>query len=362
MKLKQKIETSCIILLSVLLVLNIVNLGLTLRYQNEMVVAQGEGYIKWVEFDIPYTALEKALNIDINTHKDDKDGISWVTILSCLGAKYGGNWKQYRARDMDKIVAGLQDGKTPEELLDFSKYLSYYEEAYTAVLGGFVGKYEKEVPDKEHEGQKLIEPRYGLKVYSPIAEGFGYSHYDDFGNSRTYGYRRQHLGNDLIGSVGTPIVAIEGGTVEVMGWNQYGGWRIGIRSFDGKRSYYYAHLRKNNPYHANLEVGKTVRAGDVIGYLGMTGYSTKENVNNMSTPHLHVGMQLVFDESQKEGTNQIWINMYHIVELLSRNKATVQKDELTKQYDRVYNIYDPLYPPEMRSPKGGNATNHMQSS
>ena len=90
----------------------------------------------------------------------------------------------------------------------------------------------------------------------------------------------------------------------------YGGWRVGIRSFDGKRYYYYAHLRKNHPYHNTLAEGQIVKAGDVIGYLGMTGYSTKRNVNNIKTPHLHFGMQLIFDESQKEGNNEIWIDVY----------------------------------------------------
>ena len=87
-----------------------------------------------------------------------------------------------------------------------NKYYDYYKRAYTAVLGGMVGEYEKEAPDKEHEGQKIIVKKYGLKAYCPIAEGFGYSHYDDFGDSRSYGYRRRHLGNDLLGAIGTPIV------------------------------------------------------------------------------------------------------------------------------------------------------------
>lgn len=103
------------------------------------------------------------------------------------------------------------------------------------------------------------------------------------------------------------------------GWNQYGGWRIGIRSFDKKRYYYYAHLRKDKPYVEGLEVGKTVEAGDVIGYLGMTGYSIKENVNNINIPHLHFGIQLIFDESQEDGPNEIWIDVYNIIEFL-RNK------------------------------------------
>ena len=73
--------------------------------------------------------------------------------------------------------------------------------------------------------------------------------------------------------------------VEVAGWNKYGGWRIGIRSFDKKRYYYYAHLRKNRPFAEGLKEGQIVNAGDVIGYLGMTGYSDSENVNGMTIPH-----------------------------------------------------------------------------
>ncbi len=75
------------------------------------------------------------------------------------------------------------------------------------------------------------------------------------------------------GSIGTPIIAVESGYVEALGWNQYGGWRIGIRSFDRKRYYYYAHLRKDHPYAKDLQEGQVVTAGDVIGYLGITGYS-----------------------------------------------------------------------------------------
>ena len=36
----------------------------------------------------------------------------------------------------------------------------------------------------------------------------------------------------MMGQVGTPVIAVESGYVEALGWNQYGGWRIGIRSFD----------------------------------------------------------------------------------------------------------------------------------
>jgi len=129
--------------------------------------------------------------------------------------------------------------------------------------------------------------------------------------------------------------------VEALGWNQYGGWRIGIRSFDKKRYYYYAHLRKNFPYNKSLEEGSIVKAGDVIGYLGRTGYSQKENTNNIHTSHLHFGLQLIFDESQKEGINEIWIDCYDLIRFLYRNRSETTKNLETKEWYRIYDMKDP---------------------
>ena len=39
---------------------------------------------------------------------------------------------------------------------------------------------------------------------------------------------RKMADTDLMAAVGTPVIAVESGVVEAMGWNQYGGWRIGI--------------------------------------------------------------------------------------------------------------------------------------
>jgi murein DD-endopeptidase MepM/ murein hydrolase activator NlpD len=70
-----------------------------------------------------------------------------------------------------------------------------------------------------------------------------------------------------------------------------------------------------------------VQAGDVIGFMGRTGYSDRENTENIETVHLHFGMQLVFDESQKECLSEIWIDVYDIVRLLSAHSSTVQREE-----------------------------------
>lgn len=141
--------------------------------------------------------------------------------------------------------------------------------------------------------------------------------------------------------IGTPIAAVESGYVEALGWNQYGGWRIGIRSFDGKRYYYYAHLRQNFPYALDLKEGSVVTAGDIIGYMGHTGYSTKENTNNIDTVHLHWGLQLIFDESQKEGNNEIWVDCYALSRFLYKNRSLAEKNTETKEWFRVYQMKDP---------------------
>ena len=220
----------------------------------------------------------------------------------------------------------LESDRSPEELLGtLYQYYPYYKESFTAVLGGLLGSFAI-----EKDGRWT--PHYGLKAYSPIAAGYGYSHCDDFGNQRTFGFARKHMGHDMMGTLGTPIVAVESGIVEAMGWNRYGGWRIGIRSADNKRYYYYAHLQKDKPFAEGLAAGDMVQAGDLIGYMGRTGYSDKENVNNIETVHLHFGMQLIFDESQKECNSEIWIDVYDIVRLLNSHRSSISSGKRVYPY------------------------------
>ena len=249
----------------------------------------------------------------------------------------GGDFKKNNQKDLDNLLSELQKGKTIEEITQNLKFYNYYYESYSAILGQFIGYYSIEVTNED--GTKNFTDKYGIKAFLPIAKNYGFSHYDDFGNSRSYGFKRTHLGNDLMGSIGTPIVAVESGTIEHIGWNQYGGWRLGIRSTDRKRYYYYAHLRKDHPYAEGIVEGCSVKAGDVIGYLGMTGYSIKENVNNINVPHLHFGMELIFDESQFDSPNEIWIDVYQIIEFLKKNRSEVyMSNKETKDYSRKYNI------------------------
>ena len=284
--------------------------------------------IRWVNFDVPYESLKYAADVDIDTFDKEKH-IGWIDILAVAACRTGGKCP---LQSVKKAVKDLKSDQSVEELLgDLYRLYPYYRDAYQAVLGGIIGTYAVEIDEQWRAA-------YGIKAYSPIAAGYGYSHCSDFGNQRSFGFARKHLGNDLMGGQGTPIVAVEGGVVEAMGWNRYGGWRIGIRSFDSKRYYYYAHLQKDRPFAEGLQVGDTVKAGDLIGFMGRTGYSDKENVNNIETVHLHFGMQLVFDESQKECNSEIWIDVYDIVHLLSQNRSTIIKTE--KGWQRKYNFAD----------------------
>ncbi len=82
-----------------------------------------------------------------------------------------------------------------------------------------------------------------------------------------------HTGIDIRAAIGTPIIATADGTVflsrEVGAWGNL----IKIRHQDGYETWY-AHLKG-----FNTNYGKSVKKGDVIGYVGMTG--------NSSGPHLH---------------------------------------------------------------------------
>lgn len=284
--------------------------------------------ISWVDFQVPYESLKYALDQDITTFEQEKH-TPWIDILALAACRTGGSCPLNAVKKAAKDLLG---DKSPQQLLgETYRHYDYYHQAYTAVLGGLVGSYEIEI-----DGQR--KQFYGLKAFCPVAAGYSFAHCDDFGMSRSFGFQRKHLGHDLMGALGTPIVAVEGGVVEAMGWNRYGGWRIGIRSFDSKRYYYYAHLQKDSPFAEGLHVGDQVQPGDVIGFMGCTGYSDKENVNNIETVHLHFGLQLIFNESQKECLSEIWIDVYDIVRLLNSHRSTVIKD--TTGYHRKYPFHD----------------------
>lgn len=98
-----------------------------------------------------------------------------------------------------------------------------------------------------------------------------------FGNRRhpISGYTRLHKGTDFAAPTGTPIYAAGNGVVERA--SRYGGYGhyVRIRHQKGYKTAY-AHMSR---YGAGIRAGRSVRQGQIIGYVGSTGASTG--------PHLH---------------------------------------------------------------------------
>ena len=54
-----------------------------------------------------------------------------------------------------------------------------------------------------------------------------------------------------------------------------------------------------------------------------------------------MGLELIFDESQKESSNEIWIDLYALTKLLEKNKSSVVRDSNTKEYYRKLDFWAP---------------------
>jgi hypothetical protein len=91
---------------------------------------------------------------------------------------------------------------------------------------------------------------------------------------------RQHEGQDIFASRGTPILSATSGYVVKIGEDNLGGHTVSVVG-DGGRKYYYAHL---DSYAPNLEVGDYVTRNTVLGYVGSTGNA------DGTPPHLHFGV------------------------------------------------------------------------
>lgn len=154
-------------------------------------------YIKWVDFKGTVTVLNKLSKLDIDSHKKNEDiKFNWIELMAYLACKYGGDFSKFKQTDLDKLVNSIKSGSSIEELSQNYKLYNYYYESLDAIFHEYIGEYT--IQTQDDNGNKVYKTNYGLKVFSPIARGYSFSHYKDFGSSRSYGYRRLHLGNDLL--------------------------------------------------------------------------------------------------------------------------------------------------------------------
>ena len=98
-----------------------------------------------------------------------------------------------------------------------------------------------------------------------------------FGSRRhpILGYVKMHTGVDWATAYGTPIFASGNGVVETAGWEGGYGNYVKLKHNNGYETAY-GHM---SAFAKGLEVGKRVRQGQVIGFVGSTGQSTGSHVH-----------------------------------------------------------------------------------
>lgn len=119
----------------------------------------------------------------------------------------------------------------------------------------------------------------------PIPLQYNYTYRSTWGDRRGWGGIRIHEGTDIFANYGTPVLSTCYGYIELIGWNRYGGWRIGIRDVNNNY-HYFAHL---NGFQKGLKKGMIVKPGDVIGSVGSSGYGPPGTAGKFP-PHLHYGI------------------------------------------------------------------------
>ncbi len=107
---------------------------------------------------------------------------------------------------------------------------------------------------------------------------------------------RRHEATDILAARGTPVLAVEDGTIKKLFLSKPGGITIYEFEPDEQYCYYYAHLDR---YAPNLKEGMHVSRGDVIGYVGNTGDASA------TSPHLHFGITLIGSEKKWWGGTPI---------------------------------------------------------
>lgn len=258
----------------------------------------------------PKRAIEDSLRCE------EKFGGKWIDTMVFFYALFERDWDRVRFSKMSRVIEDriIEKGESYEDILGKGDYEGYKE------LKDYYYKIYDNMADIETVDEKK---EVVFDMYYPIPSGYRTTHYDDFGSGRSFGGERNHMGNDIMGKRGIPIAAAASGWIEKIGWNTLGGWRIGIRDYNN-RYWYYAHM---DQYAENMEERKRVRAGEVIGYIGDSGYG-KKGTTGMFPDHLHIQIGVEYEEGKLT-----WINPYDLLMTLRDNSRIELLEENEKDED-----------------------------
>ncbi|MCL6456804.1 MAG: M23 family metallopeptidase [Gorillibacterium sp.] len=209
----------------------------------------------------------------LNPNPGDTNEVS-IALFDGKGRDGSGDGIADRTQDLDVIYAYLQDllhttgTKTWKDTL-----LKHFDPRGVKRIEQFAKIY------RTFDTIELNEHAFPLPLRSD------YTFHGTWGASRGWGGHRIHEGTDIFAGYGVPARSTCYGIIEVKGWNNYGGWRIGIRDLNNVY-HYYAHL---SGYAKDLKEGDPVKPGQTIGWVGSSGYG-KPGTSGKFPPHLHFGL------------------------------------------------------------------------
>lgn len=181
---------------------------------------------------------------------------------------------------------GIADINNEEDVMyTMVEFLRSYNNFENALMGYYQNEEAVKIIKEIATLFKHYDTNELSKRHFPVSLKHTYSYTDNYGAARGWGGRRSHEGIDVFAGYMTPVLSTAYGVVELLGWNEYGGYRIGIRDMYSTYQYY-AHL---HGYEGNLKEGDIVEPGQIIGYVGSTGYG-KEGTSGKFPPHLHFGL------------------------------------------------------------------------
>ena len=165
-------------------------------------------------------------------------------------------------------------------------------------------------PYEYKECSKALAAIYNDIKFFPVLKSnssdYWVSYDNSYGADRNYNGKYKHEGIDIMAENNIsgyyPVISVTDGVVENMGWLEKGGYRVGIRS-NSSGYFYYAHLYR---YEKEWSEGDEVRAGELLGYMGDSGYGP-EGTTGMFDVHLHLGVYLKTDHYEELSVNPYWI-------------------------------------------------------
>ncbi len=247
---------------------------------------------------IPWHFFAAMDNFERNIKKEDEGKVISIEVPTELW--YGlGNSSMIQDENLITFFNGkgkdgdgdkLADPDNPEDILHtIANYMLEYGQTDEDIKIALWNYYKRDL-----SVQTIMNTAKVFKTYQeinltdrdfPVSTDYNYSYRSTWGDRRGFGGLRIHEGTDIFAGYGTPVKSTTYGVIELMGWNLYGGWRIGIRDIYNIY-HYYGHM---NGYQDDIQVGQVVKPGDVLGSVGSTGYGPP-GTSGKFPPHLHYGM------------------------------------------------------------------------